>query len=235
MPAFRTLDDANLAGKRVLCRVDLNVPVKDDVVTDATRIERVLPTLREIMDKGAALIVLAHFGRPKGKVVPEMSLKPVAAALEQHLGRPVKFVSTDWRETLLVDPENGDVYLVTKSADGVSPIFRAAAPLQAGADIRLERVAGLTFGRAPLGGNASTTGGDIAPDGSAIVVRTYSAAFLWRRAPGATIAEAFATEPCALPRPRDPQGEAIGFARDGRGLYTVSEGAGTPVYFWERR
>ncbi|MCA9526098.1 MAG: hypothetical protein KC549_07345, partial [Myxococcales bacterium] len=138
-------------------------------------------------------------------------------------------------ETLLVDPENGDVYLVTKSADGVSPIFRAAAPLQAGADIRLERVAGLTFGRAPLGGNASTTGGDIAPDGSAIVVRTYSAAFLWRRAPGATIAEAFATEPCALPRPRDPQGEAIGFARDGRGLYTVSEGAGTPVYFWERR
>ena len=112
MPAFRTLDDANLAGKRVLCRVDLNVPVKDGAVTDATRIERVLPTLREIMDKGAALIVLAHFGRPKGKVVPEMSLKPVAAALEQHLGRPVKFVSTDWRETPKVDVKPGECVLM---------------------------------------------------------------------------------------------------------------------------
>ena len=55
MPAFRTLDDANLSGKRVLCRVDLNVPIQDGVVTDATRIERVVPTLREIMDKGVAV------------------------------------------------------------------------------------------------------------------------------------------------------------------------------------
>ena len=99
MPKFRTLDDADVKGKRVLCRVDLNVPVKDGVVTDATRIERIVPTLREIMDKGGALIVLAHFERPKGKVVPDMSLKPVAQALEQHLGRPVTFVFTDWRDT----------------------------------------------------------------------------------------------------------------------------------------
>ena len=98
MPAFRTLDDAKLSGKRVLCRVDLNVPIADGKVTDATRIERVVPTLREIMDKGGALIVLAHFDRPKGKVVPEMSLKPVASALEKLLGRPVRFVFTDWRE-----------------------------------------------------------------------------------------------------------------------------------------
>lgn len=112
MPTFRTLDDAVLSGKRVLCRVDLNVPVKDGVVTDATRIERVVPTLREIMDKGAALIVLAHFERPKGKVVPEMSLKPVAAALEKHLGRPVKFVFTDWRETPKVDIKPGECVLM---------------------------------------------------------------------------------------------------------------------------
>ena len=97
MPAFRTLDSVDLAGKRVVVRVDLNVPVADGVVTDATRIERVVPTLREILDKGAALIVIAHFDRPKGKVVPEMSLKPVAAALERLLGRKVKFIATDWR------------------------------------------------------------------------------------------------------------------------------------------
>ncbi len=112
MPAFRTLDDVNLAGKRVLCRVDLNVPIADGKVTDATRIERVVPTLREIMDKGGALIVLAHFDRPKGKVVPEMSLKPVAAALEKHLGRPVRFVFTDWRETPNVDVKPGECVLM---------------------------------------------------------------------------------------------------------------------------
>jgi phosphoglycerate kinase len=112
MPAFRTLDDVNVSGKRVLCRVDLNVPVKDGVVTDATRIERIIPTLREIMDKGGAVIVLAHFGRPKGKALPEMSLKPVAAALEQHLGRPVKFVSTDWTEAPHVDVKPGQCVLM---------------------------------------------------------------------------------------------------------------------------
>jgi phosphoglycerate kinase len=112
MPAFGTLDDASLSGKRVLCRVDLNVPISDGVVTDATRIERVVPTLREIMDKGGALIVLAHFDRPKGKVVPEMSLKPVAMALEKHLGRPVRFVFTDWRDTPKVEIKPGECVLM---------------------------------------------------------------------------------------------------------------------------
>ncbi|MCB1378236.1 MAG: phosphoglycerate kinase, partial [Alphaproteobacteria bacterium] len=112
MPAFRTLDDVSLSGKRVLCRVDLNVPVANGVVTDATRIERVAPTLREIMDKGGALIVLAHFDRPKGKVVPEMSLKPVAPALEKALGRPVRFVFTDWREPPAVEVRPGECVLM---------------------------------------------------------------------------------------------------------------------------
>lgn len=112
MPAFRTLDDAKLSGKRVLCRVDLNVPIANGVVTDATRIERVVPTLREIMDKGGALIVLAHFDRPKGKVVPEMSLKPVAPALEKLLGRKVRFVFTDWREAPKLDVKAGECVLV---------------------------------------------------------------------------------------------------------------------------
>lgn len=66
MTLFRTLDDASVAGKRVLVRVDLNVPMEEGRVTDATRIDRILPTIREIADKGGKVILLAHFGRPKG-------------------------------------------------------------------------------------------------------------------------------------------------------------------------
>jgi phosphoglycerate kinase len=98
MPRFRTLDDLDCKGKRVVLRVDLNVPVENGKVTDTTRIDRVVPTMRELLDKGAAVIVLAHFERPKGKVVPAMSLKPIAPALEEALGRPVAFVFTDWKD-----------------------------------------------------------------------------------------------------------------------------------------
>ncbi|MCK5622423.1 MAG: phosphoglycerate kinase [Alphaproteobacteria bacterium] len=83
---FKTLDDLDLAGKRVLVRGDLNVPVTDGKVTDATRIERLAPTLNELCGKGAKVIVMSHFGRPKGKIVPELSLEPVADALSAALG-----------------------------------------------------------------------------------------------------------------------------------------------------
>src|SRR5271168_970109 len=89
--SFHTLDDASLAGKRVLLRVDLNVPMEHGKVTDATRIERVLPTIREIAKKGGKVVLLAHFGRPKGGPDEANSLRPVAAALAEHLGRPVAF------------------------------------------------------------------------------------------------------------------------------------------------
>jgi phosphoglycerate kinase len=93
MSRFRTLDDAgDLRGKRVLLRVDLNVPVKDGEVTDATRIERVAPTIRELSDRGAKVALLAHFERPKGKRVPEMSLAPIAPAVADVVDRPVGFV-----------------------------------------------------------------------------------------------------------------------------------------------
>lgn len=91
MAAYRTLDDTEVAGKRVLVRVDFNVPMKDGVVTDATRIERALPTIQELSKKGAKVLLLSHFGRPKGKADPEMSLKPVAKALEKFLGGKVEF------------------------------------------------------------------------------------------------------------------------------------------------
>lgn len=91
MPAFRTLDQLEPAGKRVLVRADLNVPVRDGQISDRTRIERLVPTLKELADKGARVIVCSHFDRPKGKRVPEMSLKPIAEALGQALGKPVAF------------------------------------------------------------------------------------------------------------------------------------------------
>ena len=93
MPNFKTLDDLTVKGKRVLVRADLNVPMKDGKITDASRIERQAPTIRELSDKGARVIVLSHFDRPKGKVVPQMSLKPIAPALAKELGKPVTFAS----------------------------------------------------------------------------------------------------------------------------------------------
>ena len=80
MKPFRTLDDVDVKGKRVLLRVDLNVPMENGRVTDATRLERVAPTIAEIASKGGKVILLAHLGRPKGRD-PKESLKPVAAAL----------------------------------------------------------------------------------------------------------------------------------------------------------
>jgi phosphoglycerate kinase len=90
MTAFRTLDRVDVKGKRILMRVDLNVPVENGVVTDATRIERVAPAITEIADKGGKVILLSHFGRPKGRD-PKQSLKPVAAEVARIIKRPVKF------------------------------------------------------------------------------------------------------------------------------------------------
>ena len=87
---FRTLDDVDVKGKRVLLRVDLNVPMENGRVTDTTRLERVAPTITEISAKGGKVILLAHFGRPKGRD-PKESLKPVAAELSKVIGKPVAF------------------------------------------------------------------------------------------------------------------------------------------------
>jgi phosphoglycerate kinase len=89
--AFRTLDHADVKGKRVLMRVDLNVPYENGVVSDATRIERAAPSITELADKGAKVILLSHFGRPKGRDASQ-SLKPVAAEVAHTIKRPIKFV-----------------------------------------------------------------------------------------------------------------------------------------------
>jgi phosphoglycerate kinase len=91
MTAFRTLDHADVKGQRVLVRADLNVPVENGVVTDATRIARMAPSITELADKGAKVILLSHFGRPKGRNAKD-SLKPVAAEVAHTLKRPIRFV-----------------------------------------------------------------------------------------------------------------------------------------------
>jgi phosphoglycerate kinase len=112
---FRTLDDADFTGKRVLLRVDLNVPTENGRVTDATRIERVAPTIAEIADKGGKVILLAHFGRPKGGPDVANSLKPVAAAVADIIKRPVAFCTDCIGETAvaaIAKMKNGDVLLL---------------------------------------------------------------------------------------------------------------------------
>src|SRR6267154_5721462 len=111
MPNFRTLDQADVKGKRVLLRVDLNVPMDNGRVTDATRIERVAPTITEIAGKGGKVILLAHFGRPKGRDLKE-SLKPVAAKVAHVLNRHVGFAEDcvgPAAERAVAAMRNGDI------------------------------------------------------------------------------------------------------------------------------
>ena len=112
---FRTLDDADVSGKRVLLRVDLNVPTENGRVTDTTRIERVASTIEEIATKGGKVILLAHFGRPKGGPDEANSLRPVAAAVAEIVKRPVAFAS-DCIGKVAADAiarmKNGDVLLL---------------------------------------------------------------------------------------------------------------------------
>ena len=107
--AWKTIDDVALAGKTVLTRVDINVPMAGDVVTDTTRIDKIRPTVEDIIARGGKVVLLAHFGRPKGKVVPEMSLRRVQPALEASLGRTVTFIERPSREIIDTLPSDAVV------------------------------------------------------------------------------------------------------------------------------
>jgi phosphoglycerate kinase len=115
MTAFKTLDALDPKGKRILLRVDLNVPMDGGRVTDATRIERVLPTINELSRKGGRVVLLAHFGRPKGQRVESESLRPVIGALEQHLKHKIVFaddcVGPD-ADKVVASLKDGDVALL---------------------------------------------------------------------------------------------------------------------------
>ncbi len=116
MPAFKTLDDlTDIAGKRVLVRVDLNVPVTNGKVSDTTRIERVAPTIKELSEKGAKVILLAHFGRPKGEPVADQSLSLIAPSVEQVLDQHVAFAADCIGEAAtaaIAKMANGDILLL---------------------------------------------------------------------------------------------------------------------------
>ncbi len=115
MPAFRTIDELDAAGKRVLVRTDLNVPMKDGAVTDTARIDQAATTIRELSGKGAKVIVLAHFGRPDGKRVESMSLRQVLPALSKAVAKPIAFASDcigAEAEKAIGAMKNGDVLLL---------------------------------------------------------------------------------------------------------------------------
>ena len=138
-------------------------------------------------------------------------------------------------ETLFVDPQTGDVYIVVKDGSGTSPVFRARAPLDPKATNKMELVATLVFGKAPLSGNPETTGGHMSPSGDEIVIRTYDHAFLWRRPKGLSVGDALMMPPCPLPLANEPQGEAVGYAADGAGYYTTSEGQAATLSYYPRK
>ena len=130
----RTLDDVKVAGQRVLVRADLNVPVQGGQVSDTTRLERLVPTIKELADKGARVVVISHFDRPKGKVVPEMSLKPIAEALASVLGHKVAFAEDcvgPVAEAAVAKLKDGDVLVLEntrfhKGEEQNDPVFAAA-------------------------------------------------------------------------------------------------------------
>ncbi|WP_299772332.1 phosphoglycerate kinase [uncultured Tateyamaria sp.] len=125
---WKSLDDMDLNGKRVLTRVDINVPMEDGRVTDATRIERIVPTIKDIRAKGGSPVLLAHFGRPKGQPNPEMSLQPLVPALEQAFGCAVIFVerpSRDW-----IDAQPADAVILVENTR-FSPMEEANDPQMA--------------------------------------------------------------------------------------------------------
>ena len=112
---FRRLEDLDVTGQRVFVRVDFNVPVQDGKVADATRLERALPTVNDLMARGAKVLLLSHFGRPKGAVVPAMSLAPVAEAFAKILDKPVGFAADcvgPAAEEAIAGLADGDVMLL---------------------------------------------------------------------------------------------------------------------------
>lgn len=131
---FKTLDDVDLSGKRALVRVDFNVPMHEGEVSDVTRLEAAVPTIQKLRQGGAKVVLLAHFDRPKGKVVPSMSLEPIVPALAKVLGGPVAFAADCVGEAAAVAVDAlrpGDVLLLENvrfhaGEEGNEPAFAKA-------------------------------------------------------------------------------------------------------------
>lgn len=133
-------------------------------------------------------------------------------------------------ESLAVDPLTGDLILVVKSGDGISSVYRKAAPHLDGEVVELEWVGSLAFGTEPLVGNGRTTAASFSPDGAWFAIRTYTHAYLWRRPEAVSVGLMLTGPPCDLVAPTENQGEAIGFRADGTGYITVSEGNNPAIF-----
>lgn len=166
---------------------------------------------------------------------PEPAVAPAPAPAPSQAAGPAERLELRYpdgphdAETLLADPVTGDLFVVTKDVAGRSGVYRVPAPAgrAPGLAVEMEHVATLDLG---IGGLA--TGGDIAPSGDAIAVRTYFSVLVWGRRPGESVADALARRPCAGPRTPELQGEAIGFGADGESYVTTSEGEGSRVHRW---
>lgn len=171
-------------------------------------------------------IIIYRFDEP----TPHASGEPAAAeAIEEFA--TFRCVYPDGghfdSETLLVDPATSELYLITKDATGRSHLFKAPTPLMENDLNTLELVLTIQLtGLVPM-----ATGGDVSPRGDGILVRTYTDAFLWTRSLGTPFSEAFESNPLAIRPPSEQQGESIGYAADGLGFYTISEGMQPTVNF----
>ncbi len=190
------------------------------------------PSVLFIADTGTNL---APRTRTAVYIVPEPKLPSGDDAREEVL-RNVRAVSVrfpDGRardvEALMFDRRDAALYFVTKTTTGTSEVYRAAVPLVQ--DNVLQKVASIRTQKNDRRGSERVTAGDISEDGSRIVLRTYTQAFLWHRHAGQTVAEAMQTAPCKPFLAPESQGEAITFDPAGRGFYSVSEGVARPIYF----
>lgn len=138
-------------------------------------------------------------------------------------------------ETLMVDPRTSDLFLVTKPHESVPTMYRAKAPLSPKKAQVLEEVATLPVFDRRSRRSHLVTSGDISPDGSMILIRSYSTAYLWMRRDGESVAECVKRKPCPAPLSRNRHGEAIAFSPDGQSYYTVSEGFEPEILRFDRR
>ena len=166
---------------------------------------------------------------------PKLDLEaPALARTELEGVSPLHFQYADGEshdaETIMIDPVTGDLILVTKSFTGKSTVFRAHPPDAASTPEVLERLLDLTIVKDERRGSAQVTGGDISRDGSQILIRTYTDIYWWERLDGFSIADALRGPRCTVSILEEPQGEAIGFAPDGRSYFTVSEGEDQPLH-----
>ncbi len=177
----------------------------------------------------------ASFGRgiPRRKAVLYRIAEPEVSLVARHLRLPMREVfpivltfpeGARDVEAFFIDPLSGDLFIITKQLDGHSQLLTASASMLAagGGQLRLARE--LRFGEPPLTGSTMPTAADISRDGSAILVRTYTSVFLFRRATGESVVSALARAPQSLPAPREQQGEAIGFVDRDSAFVTISEG-----------